>query len=159
MTLYRAFLSSTPPHTRRVLCSAWCPCGSGADWCVEFDVVTNLGLQVKLKAHNTGGMDGAVPVQLYFRKPFASPVRLSSIQLVRFTKVWVPAGGSADVEIELDAADLGYWDDGRNGNPAVGHGGGWVVQPGEYELVLATAGFTSWASPEVRHFPAQFLPF
>ena len=126
---------------------------------MEFDVVTNLGLQVKLKAHNTGGMDGAVPVQLYFRKPFASPVRLSSIQLVRFTKVWVPAGGSADVEIELDAADLGYWDDGRNGNPAVGHGGGWVVQPGEYELVLATAGFTSWASPEVRHFPAQFLPF
>ena len=68
--------------------------------------------KVTLTAHNTGAMDGAVPVQLYFRKPFASPVRLASIQLVRFEKVWIPAGSSVVVEIELVAADLGYWDDG-----------------------------------------------
>ena len=64
--------------------------------------------EIALTAYNTGEMDGAVPVQLYFRKPFASPVRLASIQLVRFTKVWIPAGESVAVKIELDAADLGY---------------------------------------------------
>ena len=45
-TISRAVLSSTPPRTRRVLRSTWCPCRSGADWCLESDAVTHLGLQV-----------------------------------------------------------------------------------------------------------------
>ena len=43
--ILRAVLSSTPPVTRRVACPTWCPCCSGADWCLESDDVTNLGLQ------------------------------------------------------------------------------------------------------------------
>ena len=31
-TISHAVLSSAPPHPRRGLCSAWCPCSSDADW-------------------------------------------------------------------------------------------------------------------------------
>ena len=30
--IFRAFLSFTPPHTRRVMCSTWYPCWLCADW-------------------------------------------------------------------------------------------------------------------------------
>ena len=44
--LSRPFLSSTSPRTRRVRCTTWCPLlTQGADWCSEFDVVADLGLQ------------------------------------------------------------------------------------------------------------------
>merc|ERR1712176_348446 len=43
--------------------------------------------KLTLNATNTGSRDGAAVVQVYFRDPIAWPVRVSSIQLVRFTKV------------------------------------------------------------------------
>ena len=49
------------------------------------------------------------------RDPVAMPVRISSIQLVRFDKIELKAGETRAVNIVLDAADLGHWDDGRNG--------------------------------------------
>ena len=58
-------------------------------------------------------------------------MRISSIQLVRFTKVFLKAGASTQVRIKLDAEDLAYWDDGRNGNTDVGTAGGYVVDPGQ----------------------------
>ena len=57
------------------------------------------------------------------------------------------AGESKTVSMELPAADLGYWDDGRNSNPEVGSAGGWVVDKGAFDLYLGTAGFTSWREP------------
>jgi hypothetical protein len=47
---------------------------------------------LSLVATNTGEVDSAVPVQVYFRDPVAYPVRIASIQLVRFTKVFLKAG-------------------------------------------------------------------
>jgi hypothetical protein len=75
------------------------------------------------------------------------PVRLSSIQLVRFAKVWLAAGESKTVHVELAARDLGYWDDGMNGTPDVPAGGMWRVDAGLFELYIGTAGFTSWRDP------------
>lgn len=77
----------------------------------------------------------------------AFPVRVSSIQLIRFTKVFLKAKESAAVTIELAARDLGYWDDGRNGNAEVGPEGGWVVDKGLFQLFVCTSGFTSWKAP------------
>ena len=71
--------------------------------------------KLTLKATNTGPRDGRCIVQVYFRDPVAMPVRISSIQLVRFDKIELKAGETRTVNIVLDAADLGYWDDGRNG--------------------------------------------
>ena len=33
----RGDLGSNLPHTRSVLCSAWCPSSSDADWCLQSD--------------------------------------------------------------------------------------------------------------------------
>lgn len=94
---------------------------------------------LSLVATNTGSTDGAVPIQVYFRDPVCYPVRIASIQLVRFSKVFLKAQESKTVTFELDAKDLRYWDDGRNGNPAVGAEGGWVVPtPPNACLHLAT---------------------
>ena len=101
-----------------------------------------------LTATNTGDVDSAVPIQVFFRDPVCYPVRISSIQLVRFTKIFLKAGESKNVTIDLAARDLAYWDDGRNGNDAVGPEGGWVVDPGVFNLVIGTAGFTSWQQPQ-----------
>jgi len=104
--------------------------------------------KLTLTASNTGERDGAVVVQVYFRDPVSWPVRIASIQLVRFTKVLLRAGESREITIDLDAADLAYWDDGLNGNDDVPPGGGWRVDPGEFNLVVGTAGFTSWRKPD-----------
>ena len=44
---------------------------------------------LSLVATNTGAVDSAVPVQMYFRDPVCYPVRLASVQLVAFTKVFL----------------------------------------------------------------------
>ena len=44
-TTSHEFSGCVPPYTRRVLCSTWCPWPSDADWGLESNVVTNLGLQ------------------------------------------------------------------------------------------------------------------
>eukprot|EP00040_Diaphanoeca_grandis_P038707 m.257128 g.257128 ORF g.257128 m.257128 type:complete len:798 (-) comp35003_c0_seq1:1727-4120(-) len=97
-----------------------------------------------LTVSNTGSRSGSIPVQVYFRDPYAMPVRIASIQLVRFTKVFVEAGSSVNISIQLAASDLGFWDDGLNGLGAAG----WKVDPGDFELTIGTAGFTDWSNPE-----------
>ena len=46
-TIFCAFSSSTPPHTRCGPCSTWCPVLPHADWCLQSDVMPNLGLQAR----------------------------------------------------------------------------------------------------------------
>ena len=36
---------------------------------------------------------------------------------------------------------------GQNGTPHVGVQGAWVVDPGEFDLVLSTEGFGGWEKP------------
>ena len=48
---FRAFLArfSAPIHPARAVCYIYptrCPCWPGADWCLESDVVTDLGLLI-----------------------------------------------------------------------------------------------------------------
>ena len=91
---------------------------------------------LSLVATNTGGVDSAVPIQVFFRDPVCYPVRIASIQLVRFTKVFLKAKEAKTVTIELAASDLRYYDDGRNSNDEVGPEGGWVVDKGVFDLIM-----------------------
>jgi hypothetical protein len=102
---------------------------------------------LSLLATNTGDVDSAFPIQVFFRDPVCYPVRIASIQLVRFTKVFLKAKAAKTVTIELAASDLRYYDDGKNSNDEVGPEGGWVVDKGVFNLVIGTAGFTSWTDP------------
>jgi hypothetical protein len=61
--------------------------------------------------------------------------------------VFIRKGESKKVTLKLAAKDLGYWDDGKNSNTHSGASGGWVVDPGRFELFAGTAGFTSWMAP------------
>ena len=47
-TCFPHSIGPLPPCTRRVLCSTRKRCSSSADWALESDGVTNLGLQVQL---------------------------------------------------------------------------------------------------------------
>ena len=58
----RAFVRSTPPHTRRVLRSTCCIRGPGADWCLESDVVTDFVTNLGLQAVPAGRRD---PLELH----------------------------------------------------------------------------------------------
>ena len=100
----------------------------------------------RLIAQNTGTRDGDAIVQVYFRDPVAFPVRIGSVQLVAYERVHVPAGSAVNVTVGIRAADMAYWDDGSNGADA--RAPGWVVDPGAFQLVFGTAGFTSFAHPE-----------
>ena len=45
---FSRIFGSNPPHAVRMSWSPCCPCGVGADWCLQADAVTNLGLQAPL---------------------------------------------------------------------------------------------------------------
>ena len=62
-TISRALLSSTHPHTHRVICSTSCPYCLGADWCLESDVVTNLGLQARCAGSPQHASTGCKPTR------------------------------------------------------------------------------------------------
>ena len=78
---------------------------------------------------NTGDRDGAEVVQLYVRNA-ASAVFKADKELRAFAKVAVPAGASRPVTLQLDVADLSYWDVGVHD---------WVLETGDYEIVLAAS--------------------
>jgi hypothetical protein len=105
-------------------------------------------MQLAVVVTNAGNHAGATPVQLFFRCLVAAPVRIASIQLVRFSKTSVMQPGATErIEFELAPSDFEYWDDGRNGTPGVEAAGGWAIAPGDVELVVATAGYGSWDDP------------
>ena len=43
----RIFKKLSPPHTRRVMYPASCPCVLGADWCLQSDVMPDSPLQAQ----------------------------------------------------------------------------------------------------------------
>ena len=59
-----------------------------------------------VNANNVGTRAGACVVQVYMRDPVALPVRISSVQLVRFQRVMLGAHESRTIQIKLTAHDL-----------------------------------------------------
>ena len=78
---------------------------------------------------NTGDVAGAEVVQLYLHDKVASvdrPVK----ELKGFTKVYLEPGESKQVSISLNTRDLSFWDVNSND---------WLVEEGEFEILLGTA--------------------
>jgi hypothetical protein len=108
---------------------------------------------IEVDVTNTGTRRGAEVVQCYRSQSSPRLVRPPK-ELVGFEKVWLDAGASATVTIRLGREAFEYFDPGdpgyealRDGGPVpVGGGGashraasGWYVDPGEYQLHLATS--------------------
>lgn len=90
---------------------------------------TNGTVRVSVEVRNTGPRDGEEVVQLYTRDLEASvPVALR--QLRGFRRVAIPRGGAVTVTLPLRVADLAFWSEAS---------GGWVVEPGEFEVQVGAA--------------------
>jgi beta-glucosidase len=87
---------------------------------------TNYGVTVRVQ--NTGKRDGAAVVQVYVRFPASAEEPPN--QLKGFAKVFLKAGRSRYVRIELDRPSFETFSDGA----------GWHVEPGSYQLRV---GFSS----------------
>ena len=111
------------------------PFGSGLSY-TSFEIsdmkvtrsrVGRLGeFKVKLTVKNTGERDGAEVVQVYVAPP-ESPVERPVRELKGFEKVYLQAGESRQISIELSYQDLCYFD-------AEAHK--WTAAPGEYTILV-----------------------
>ncbi len=90
---------------------------------------------VTVAVSNTGDMDGAEVVQLYVHDPVCS-VRRPAKELRAFAKVHAAPGATEIATMMLNDTAFRYWD-------AAAHQ--WVVEPGEYELLIGTS------SDDIRH--------
>jgi beta-glucosidase len=86
-------------------------------------------VRVSLEVANTGSMDGDEVVQVYFRHE-KSAVRQPREALCGFRRVFVTRGERAPVTIEVPIRQFRYWDVAKKQ---------YVVEPGEYEIVVGTA--------------------
>ncbi|KAI0847355.1 glycoside hydrolase family 3 protein [Daldinia vernicosa] len=80
-------------------------------------------ITVSIDITNNSTRDGAEVVQLYVQDLVASVV-VPNKQLRGFSKVFVPAGATETVKIDIAVADLGLWDIGMK----------YVVEPGEFTI-------------------------
>ena len=84
---------------------------------------------------NTGPVDGAEISQVYVSQSKASVMRPVK-ELKGFAKIFLRAGETRRVEIELPVSEWAFWDEA---------GAGWVVEPGEFVLHVGAA------SDDIRH--------
>ena len=92
-------------------------------------VVGDEGLVVRVAIINSGDRDGAEVVQVYTSLP-ASVVTRPPRELKGFAKVFVPAGETREVEVQIPRSDLAYWDT-RIGD--------WVVESGNYKVEIGAS--------------------
>ncbi|HET9690879.1 MAG TPA: fibronectin type III-like domain-contianing protein, partial [Acidimicrobiales bacterium] len=86
-------------------------------------------LTVTVPLEATGDRPTTVVVQVYVA-PIDPPVTREPKALRGWAKVVVPAGARAEAVVQLPASAFRRWD------PTTG---GWVVDPGRYDLVVAAS--------------------
>jgi len=86
-------------------------------------------IEASLEITNRGERAGQEVVQLYVRDPLSRLARPEK-ELKAFAKVGLEPGQSTRVSFVLDDRALAYWD------PSTG---GWVAEPGEFELLVGSS--------------------
>ena len=67
-------------------------------------------IKVSFTVKNTGKVDGAEAVQVYTSQPKASVARPAK-ELKAFSKIYLKAGETKTVELEIKATDMAYFDE------------------------------------------------
>ncbi len=81
-------------------------------------------LSVRVTVENTGGMDGEEVVQIYLRGPEqAKPMPLK--KLAAFERVFIPAGQSVRLQLEIEVEDFACFDEGE---------AAFRIEPGTFEI-------------------------
>ena len=100
------------------------------DMVVETPSITSDGIvRVRFTVTNIGNRDGTDVVQVYFHKT-ASSVTVPALRLARFRKIRLKAGESTRILMAFDATAMSEWDRLVRRR---------VVEPGEYEIFVATS--------------------
>ena len=86
-------------------------------------------VRVDLTVTNTSGIDGAETVQVYVA-PCASKVGRPYHELKSFAKVFLKAGESQEISLDLDERDFAYWSTAMNE---------WHVEAGTYGIEVGTS--------------------
>ncbi|THU91701.1 glycoside hydrolase [Dendrothele bispora CBS 962.96] len=98
---------------------------------------TGDDIKVTVTVHNTGSRDGQEVVQVYLTDVVSS-VTTPNQKLVGFQKVFLPAGGSQTVTIEIPNRELAVWTIDNK----------WVVEPGQFTVKIGTSD-TSFAQTNI----------
>ncbi|QTE47136.1 glycoside hydrolase family 3 C-terminal domain-containing protein [Mucilaginibacter rubeus] len=86
-------------------------------------------IHAKFAIKNTGGRNGAEVVQLYVNDPVCS-VQRPEKELKAFKKIFLKAGETKTIEMQVKAADLAFYDEAKKG---------WNTEAGEYVLELGNS--------------------
>ncbi|HLP17352.1 MAG TPA: glycoside hydrolase family 3 C-terminal domain-containing protein [Bacteroidota bacterium] len=81
-------------------------------------------IRVSLKLKNTGAMTGSEVVQIYV-SDMDPKIFKAAQELKAFKKISVPRGTTANVDLDINASDLAYYDTAQMK---------WVVSPGKYRI-------------------------
>jgi beta-glucosidase len=92
-------------------------------------IARDEGVTVTVPLEASGERDATVVVQGYVA-PVAPPVEREAKALRTWQKTVVPAGARRAVELDFTPAAFRRWDAAQ---------GGWVVDPGDYDLVIAAS--------------------
>ena len=95
---------------------------------VKAELTSPRTARVELDVHNTGERDGADVVELFVCPPSDCAVDRPVHELKGFAKVFVKAGESKHVVIDLDERSFAYWSEARHD---------WHIQAGTYQLEVA----------------------
>ncbi len=87
------------------------------------------GTTLKMTVTNTGAVRGGEVVQVYVRDVEATVARPPD-ELKAFAKVWLDPGASKELSFELDERAFAFWDIDAHD---------WIVEPGEFELLVGTS--------------------
>ncbi len=96
-------------------------------------------VKVSFTLSNTGKMDGAETAQLYVSKLNSSVLRAEK-ELKAFKKVFLKAGQSKTITMEIPVNDLAYYNE---------KAGNWEVEKGDYHLILGSSSRSN-ASPVLK---------
>lgn len=91
----------------------------------------NDDFNVTVTVHNTGTVDGKEVVQIYLTDVVSSVVTPNQF-LAGFQKVFIPAGGSETVTIQINSTQLALWSLDNT----------WVVEPGDFAVKVGTSDTT-----------------
>jgi beta-glucosidase len=86
-------------------------------------------IHVSLKVKNTGSRDGYEVVQFYI-SDMEPKVLKAAKELKAFRKIMVRKGAEENVEVDIKAADLAYFDDSQMK---------WMISPGKYKIMAGSS--------------------
>lgn len=96
---------------------------------------------VKGTVVNDSSRDVREVVQIYYGAPYtAGGIEKSAKELVKFTKVSVPAGGKTDFELEFTLEDMASYDYQKRYTKT----GSYVLEAGDYVIYLGKNSHDSW---------------